>query len=203
MEQSSIGGEYSGRRGPEIPTLPQRRDSGSETRFHIGVSGASIGEQAHGFAVLVDDGQENVLAAITFKSTTAKTTHMRGALGAALTALEFIDTNCQKDDHVSVYSSDEYVSKWLKPNIKKWLRDPKRLNKDILAKIAPLLERRPEVAFFAGADSPSTSLKTHASELAKQAKGGIADHFNDDDELTEEQVNEMLRERALSRDPWA
>ncbi|ESZ09335.1 hypothetical protein X736_04705 [Mesorhizobium sp. L2C089B000] len=143
------------------------------------------------------------IARIPFKSNGEKrTTHMRGALGAALSAFEFIDANFSESDKAKVFSKDEYVWKWLPQNISAWIAEAKRPNRDLLLKLAPMIEKHLAVSFHSAAEASEADMNL-AADAAKEAKLGTVSAYDIEEEQdVEEQATEFLRLRAMSRDPW-
>lgn len=189
---------------PNIPTLPFKRPTGSETFFFIGMSGPDAPGQPHGFGILVVDEQGLQIAQISFRSNSANTTGPRGTLGGVLTCLEFVDVNIESGGIAVILSLDQFVWKWLKSNISLWIEEgPKRPNRDILYKIENILNRLPEVKFQRPSNTFMKRMMEDAKDIATRARLGAEDaevYFDDEDALTEEQINMLLAKRAMDRD---
>ncbi|MBE1706731.1 MULTISPECIES: hypothetical protein [Mesorhizobium] len=189
-------------RKPEIPILGWSLRSLDDLRLIVGISGPSGDQKSHGFCVLIFAGKDEI-GRIPFKSNGEKaTTHMRGALGAVLSAYEFIEENSLGNNAAKIFSKDDYVWRWLRTGIFGWIGKARRPNRDLLLKIAPMMERYAAVTLHSANEASETDIK-RASDAAKDAKLGLVSAFDVEDEQdVEAEAIEFLRLRAMSRDPW-
>lgn len=139
-----------------VPLRPKVGE-GEEVRFYFasaGEPGASQrgerGRHAFGLLVLLGDGRW--VEPIAGLSDTSKTHTMRGALGALLTALEWLSLNAEPTapPRACVYSSEQYIHTDIRgfPGIEIWIAD-RRPDWRFLEKVHERLKRWPKVALRA------------------------------------------------------
>lgn len=105
------------------------------------------GGKIHGFAALITLRSGRPFTPLTGGSDTPDSTDKRGDLAALLTSLEWLNINANGISSAKIYSRSDYIYRWIKQNIKRWVGDTsgrgrKRANLDLLALIDQALGDR-------------------------------------------------------------
>jgi hypothetical protein len=186
---------------PHIPVLAQRRPANTTTHAYIGVSGPSVANTAHGFGIVFTDEGGSEIEKTSFKSA-PESTHMRGALGATLTSIEFAKANLKENASMIIHCKDEYIWRHLRRQIQKWVSQPKRANIDLLDKIYAALSKRIQIDLVAIGSEVNCLAGMRAVILANQAKNGGGGFCFQPEWYAPGSSNAEMMRRALARDKY-
>jgi hypothetical protein len=141
------------------------------------------------------------------------TTHMRGTLGAMLTALNWLVLNGAENHKVKIYGKT-FVVKDLPKEWPKWDRQPSRPNRDLLEKFRPYFSDKGwlygnwEPIVLTNADRPKSKHNRRLDLLREQVDAELSRRVRDMQlehipldiiEAFEDQTEQLYR-RALARD---
>lgn len=201
----------------KLERLHNKLSEGDRVDFYIASSHGEVpGGAVHGFGVLVIANGAREFRPIAGSSDTAKSSAPRGALAGTLTALEWAKINCEAGVQKFVNAINDYIYDHLPKQIDKWVTEPNRANRRLLAKILSEYDAvgRNSVQFkHLLAEDPyyaralTLAIKARDKEVERRTADGRVSRIQpmpeDDDGSDINLIDNIdwLLDRALSKDP--
>jgi hypothetical protein len=170
---------------------------------HKDVSRGSVS----GLGVIIERSDGGKAKPIAAASDTTESTHYRALLTGVLSSLEWAAINCNQGTLKCIHSSEEAIYLHLPKGIKKWVTEPERQNRKLLAKIDALLDSILNVNFKRlRVDDPRYLEAKKLAEGAADRRASQSVTSNEAWKLEPEHPEfdadtEMLRRNALAKDP--